>query len=475
MGSEKEEFKLAERCSVKSSKRIFAEEYVDRGIPFWRSKDVIDKALGEFQRFDLFISEKRYLEISSKYGSPVQGDLLLSSVGNRSGQPYVIKDEGDFYFKDGNIIWLSDFSNLDSEFLSYWLKSHIGQSALSAVMIGSAQKALTIDAIRNLDVSFPFLNYQKKAVKILGSLDNKITLNRQLNQTLEQMAQALFKSWFVDFDPVIDNALAAGNEIPTDLQDRAERRQLQFAKADHKPLPENIRKLFPSEFELTESLGWVPKGWGVNFVGNVIDVVGGGTPSTKEQSYWDGEFAFCTPKDMSSLSSKVLLDTERHLTVAGVAKVSSGQLPVGTVLMSSRAPIGYLAINQTPVSINQGIIALKPNNNFSAEYLICWLESNMEEVISRANGSTFLEISKNNFRDIPFLIPANSCLNSFGEMAGNFFKRLVETQKQIEQLTKLRDTLLPKLISGELRIPEAQSALSLALSQRERGLESANE
>src|SRR5690606_19832251 len=107
----------------------------------------------------------------------------------------------------------------------------------------------------------PPLQDQQKIGYFLGGLDNKIELNRQLNQTLEQMAQALFKSWFVDFDPVIDNALAAGNEIPSDLQDRAERRQLQLAKADHKPLPENIRKLFPSEFELTESLGWVPKGW----------------------------------------------------------------------------------------------------------------------------------------------------------------------------------------------------------------------
>lgn len=318
---------------------------------------------------------------------------------------------------------------------------------------GSAVVALS----RNDFLSYPIpelTDFSWSIVELLELQEKKIRKNQQTNRTLEQMAQALFKSWFVDFDPVIDNALLAGNPIPDELLDRAQLRQQQLAKPDHKPLPVDIRQLFPSEFELTKELGWVPEGWEAGSVGSVIENVGGGTPKTKEDAYWiDGIHAFCTPKDMSNMTSKILLNTDRCLTEAGVAKISSGILPVGTVLMSSRAPIGYLAITDIPVSVNQGIIALKQNEKYGSEYLLCWAESNMEEVVSRANGSTFLEISKKNFRDIPFLEATEEVLSAFTDIARSYFNRITGLQRQVDQLTKLRDTLLPKLISGELRLP----------------------
>ncbi len=291
---------------------------------------------------------------------------------------------------------------------------------------------------------------------ILSALANKIQLNRQTNQTLEQMAQALFKSWFVDFDPVIDNALAAGNPIPEALQARADHRA-ELARSGNAPqLPDHIRTLFPDRFTHHPDMGWIPEGWEVKPVGKVLENVGGGTPRTKEDAFWAGGlYPFCTPKDMSLLTSKTLLETERHLTDAGVAKISSGQLPKGTVLMSSRAPIGYLAITEVPVSVNQGIIAMKPNDQFGSEYILSWAEANMDEVISRANGSTFLEISKKNFREIPFLMPEVEVLTQFDAIAKPYFQRIVSIQKEVNQLTKLRDTQLPKLISGELRLRDA--------------------
>ncbi len=136
--SEWPEFQLGERCTVKSSKRIFAHEYVEDGVPFMRSKDVIDKALGTFDNYDLYISEERFFEIKNTHGSPKKGDVLMSSVGNRSGQPYVIQNEGDFHFKDGNILWLSEFNEINPDYLAYWFKSDLGQNALVSVMIGSA-------------------------------------------------------------------------------------------------------------------------------------------------------------------------------------------------------------------------------------------------------------------------------------------------------------------------------------------------
>tara|TARA_R110000851_G_C13100426_1_gene568205 strand:+ start:2342 stop:3175 length:834 start_codon:yes stop_codon:yes gene_type:complete len=272
------------------------------------------------------------------------------------------------------------------------------------------------------------------------------------------MAQALFKSWFADFDPVIDNALAAGNPIPEALQARADARA---ALGDQcKPLPDHIRQQFPDRFVGTEEMGWVPEGWHISTIGEEVETTGGGTPSTKNPDFWDnGVHPFCTPKDMSQLKSLALTDTERHLTDTGVQKISSGQLSKGTVLMSSRAPIGYLAISDIPVSVNQGIIAMLPNENYGPVYLLCWAKTNMNQITDRANGSTFQEISKKNFRPIPFLVPGKGILDAFNGRAEAIYSRILLTSEQTDALTKLRDTLIPKLLSGELRVPEAERKL----------------
>jgi type I restriction enzyme, S subunit len=310
-----------------------------------------------------------------------------------------------------------------------------------------------------LNIPTPSIEEQKSIAHILGTLDDKIELNRRMNATLEAMARALFKSWFVDFDPVIDNALAAGNPIPEPLQTRAKARK---ALGDQrKPLPAAIQKQFPNRFVFTEEMGWVPEGWGISTVGDEVETTGGGTPSTKEPLYWEGGVhAFCTPKDMSLLSSLVLTDTERHLTDAGVKKISSGQLPAGTVLMSSRAPIGYLAISNIPVSVNQGIIAMLPNRRYGPFYLLCWAYFNMDNIKDRANGSTFLEISKRNFRPIPFLVPSSPVLDFYNEQSAAIYSKVLLISEQTAELTNIRDTLLPKLISGQLRIPDAEELVA---------------
>ncbi|MCP9473540.1 MAG: restriction endonuclease subunit S, partial [Nitrospira sp.] len=189
---------------------------------------------------------------------------------------------------------------------------------------GSHQRVRPDDAL-NIDVSVPVDHREQRAIAcILGALDDKIELNRRMNRTLEEMARALFKSWFVDFDPVRAKA-AVRREHPKWTNE-------QVSRAACPNLKPEIAALFPDSFEPSE-LGDIPKGWRVCPIGEVVQVLGGGTPSTKEAAYWKGGIhPFCTPKDMASLTDPVLLQTERHLTDEGLAKVSSGQLPAGTVL-----------------------------------------------------------------------------------------------------------------------------------------------
>ena len=217
-------------------------------------------------------------------------------------------------------------------------------------------------------------------------------------------------------------------------------------------LPKPLTDLFPESFEDSE-LREIPKGWELTAVGELADVVGGSTPSTKEPTYWDGgTHHWATPKDLSVLSMPVLLDTERCITDAGLSQIGSGLLPMGTVLLSSRAPIGYLAISEVPTAINQGFIAMKPKDGVSNLFLLLWASVAHEEIVSRANGSTFLEINKVNFRPIAVVVPTADVMQAFDRHVRPVYQRIVENERESHTLAVLRDTLLPKLISGELRV-----------------------
>ena len=270
---------------------------------------------------------------------------------------------------------------------------------------------------------------QRAIAHILGTLDDKIELNRRMNETLEEMARALFKSWFVDFDPVRAKMEGRDTGLPPDVAD-----------------------LFPDRLVESE-LGEIPEGWEVKAVGTIANIVGGTTPSTKQAQYWEGgTHCWATPKDLSSLSVPVLLKTERKITDAGLGKIGSGLLPPGSVLLSSRAPIGYLAVAETPVAINQGFIGIMPHEGISNLFMLYWCEASHNEIINHANGSTFLEISKGNFRQLPVVVPDESAMKVFDSLARPLYNRIASNERQSHSLVALRDTLLPKLISGEMRV-----------------------
>jgi type I restriction enzyme S subunit len=332
---------------------------------------------------------------------------------------------------------------VDKRFLLYaYLGPRFQETLRSRTIHGS-----TVDRIPLIDMpSFPIevpedIDEQRAIAHILGTLDDKIELNRRMNETLEAMARALFKSWFVDFDPV--RAKAEGRDPG---------------------LPKVLADLFPDSFEDSE-LGEIPKGWGVKAIGDLAEVVGGSTPKTERAEYWvDGTHHWVTPKDLSGLSMPVLLDTERKITDAGLAQISSGLLPKGTVLLSSRAPIGYLAIAEVPVAVNQGFIAMKPRPGTSNLFLLRWASAAHDEIVSHANGSTFLEISKFSFRPIRIVAPSAPVMDTFDRATRPMYLKVVEHERESRTLAALRDTLLPKLISGELRVRDAERFLE------ERGL-----
>lgn len=323
--------------------------------------------------------------------------------------------------------------NIDAHFLKYILL--VENEALWRFASGTTHQTIYYPEAKAFHVCLPPLTEQKAIAAMLGALDDKIELNRRMNATLEAMSRALFQSWFVDFDPVrakLDARKPAG-------------------------LDAQIAALFPAAFEDSE-VGHIPRGWTVEPVGQVIDCVGGGTPSTAEPKYWKGgTHHWTTPKDFSSLQAPILLDTDRKLTDAGIAKISSGLLPRGTLLLSSRAPVGYLAIAAMPVAINQGFIALKCNESASTFFMLNWCQTNMAEIESRATGTTFAEISKRNFRPISVVLPPKELMAAFAAKVAPLYSRMTANLHQSRILATLRDRLLPKLLSGEIQTENLQN------------------
>ena len=197
--SEWKEYKLGELCEITSAKRIFYSEYTKSGVPFYRSKEIIDLFNKRNISTELYISNDRYNEISSKFGVPHENDILLTSVGSL-GIPYLIRRTDKFYFKDGNLTWFRniDKTKIDSMYLLHWLCSAIGIQKLDEVTIGSTQPALTITGLKTIDILLPPLSEQKQIAGILSSLDDKIDLLNRENKTLEAMAETLFRKWFVE-------------------------------------------------------------------------------------------------------------------------------------------------------------------------------------------------------------------------------------------------------------------------------------
>ena len=337
------------------------------------------------------------------------------------------------YWPHNTVLYVTDFHGNDEKFAYYFLQ-HLNLRRFDS---GSAQASLNRNYVYPLPIRVPQPSEQRAIAQILGTLDDKIELNRRMNETLEAMARAIFTSWFVDFDPV-------------------------RAKMDGRK-PEGVdsvtAKLFPNEFEESE-LGPMPKGWSIAPVGEVVKAVGGGTPSTKEARYWEGGTNhWATPKDLSPLDSPVLLDTERKITDEGVAVISSGLLPAGTLLLSSRALIGYLAIAQPPVAINQGFIAILGTEQASVYFMLNWCRENMDEIERRASGTTFQEISKQNFRPIPMIVPSQALMRTFTRTVGLFYDRMVSNLRESLFLSRVRDALLPKLMSGEIGTAQVEKAV----------------
>lgn len=354
------------------------------------------------------------------------------------------------------------------EYIGYYFRSSYFRKLVTSMATMTTRASLNNEILAKLLVKYPPLPEQKAIANILGKLDDKIELNRQMNQTLEQMAQALFQSWFVDFDPVIDNALAQGNEIPEPLKAKADKRKaLKDGAQKVKTLPENLQKLFPNTFVFNDTLNkWIPEGWEVNSLIDTINIIGGGTPKTSKDEYWGGKIPWFSVVDAPNDSDVFVIDTEKKVTQLGIDNSSTKILNEGTTIISARGTVGKCAIVGVPMAMNQSCYGVQSKERNRDIYTYLILRKNVSDLQSKSHGSVFSTITRDTFKTINVVIPNEvMLLEKFEQLLSSSFDMIKENLLQTQTLTQLRDALLPQLISGKLKVPEVMLQVEKALSE----------
>jgi len=414
MGSETREYKLSEIATLSYGKMPRSE--------------LLGK--GEFPTFSGYKYQHRYPETNCD-----EGDIIVVARGvGGTGDVKVVKQK--CYLTNLSIKIDLDATKVEKRFFYYRFLN----AGLKHLDSGSAQSQITIADLKNQTILLPNITRQKTIADILSILDDKIELNRQMNTTLETMAQALFKSWFVDFDPVIDNALAAGNEIPAELAARAERRSQAAhptASEQTHTLPAAIRQQFPDRFVFTDTMGWVPEGW---FEGALEDMIvlqrGFDLPKTNRT---DGDYP------LMAASGQDGTHNEFKVKGPGITTGRSGKI----------GDVNFVHHDFWPLNTTLWIKEYKNSSPYHALYLLRSL--GLETYNS---GSAVPTLNRNYVHNIPLSVPAKSVVDLYSRTVQTFYEKMSGLSEKQVQLAAIRDTLLPKLLSGQLRIPEAEQLVA---------------
>ena len=331
---------------------------------------------------------------------------------------------------------LADRAVCDARFLFYAMRFHRGDFIRLAS--GGAQRNLSGKLIRHFALNVPAPSEQRAIAHILGTLDDKIELNRRMNETLEAMARALFKSWFVDFDPV--RAKAEGRDPG---------------------LPQPLADLFPDSFEESE-LGEIPKGWAVQRFAETVEIVGGGTPKTSVAEYWNGGIPWFSVVDAPDGSDVWVVDTEKKISKLGADNSSTRLLPVGTTIISARGTVGKIALVGVPMAMNQSCYGLQGKcGEFGYHtYFATW--DLIQSLQQHAHGSVFDTITRDTLAGVFTVTPGRALVEAFELRVQSLMEHLRTGLLESTTLATLRDTLLPKLISGELRLKNVEESLEEA-------------
>jgi len=455
MVSEWERMPLGNVAKLVGGFAFKSQDFIREGVPVIKIKNVRHR---DIDLTDVDYVSKETTEKCSRFLIK-NGDVLISMTGSGIQAPAsivgrVARHSGvDDSFLINQRVGRFEILKpdcLDIRFLYYFFSQRETQLELVSIATGSANQVnLSAFQIESIDIPFPPLAEQKAIAHILGSLDDKIELNRRMNATLEGMAQALFKSWFVDFDPVIDNALAAGNPIPEELAKRVDVRRQALADG---AANREAAKQFPAAFQLTEEMGWIPEGWETGKINNLAEL---NSESWSNRSHPEhikyvdlantknGRINEVFPYDYSDAPSRARRVLREDDTI------------IGTVRPGNRS---FAYIHEGGLTGSTGFAVLRPKRTNSRIFIYLCLTQDkvIENFAHLADGGAYPAIRPEVVGNREIVIFDSDLMSFFDQQCYPLIAKIGRHQQETESLAKLRDTLLPKLISGEIRIPEVE-------------------
>jgi type I restriction enzyme S subunit len=426
---------IAEKTTIGPfGSRLKSNLYTNTGVPVIRGTNLTSGK--EFTGDWVYISEKTADDLLNC--NVIENDLVFPHRG-AIGEVGIVPKDVDRYVLSSSIMMLRCNKEIaDPDYIYYFFKSKKGRHELlkNASQVGTPGIGQPLSSLRNIEILLPEMKYQKKVSKILSSIDNKISNNIATNRTIEELTQALFKSWFVDFDPV--KAKSKG----------------------HQPvgMDESTAALFPDSFEESE-LGMIPKGWEVKTMNEISNIAIGKTPPRKEPRWFSlnpEEIKWISIRDLG-VSGTYVLQTKEHLIQDSIERFNIRMIPDNTVLLSFKMTIGRVAITQGIMTTNEAIAHFKLDNKspLTSEYIYLYLKQ-FDYLRLSSTSSIVDAVNSKIVRGILILIPGERIRQEFQKYISEIFKKIKIIQTENETLTNLRDTLLPKLLSGELTFPEIE-------------------
>ncbi len=403
----RETYRLEDLCTSKGSYGIGAPAvaYDANKYTYLRITDINDD--GTLNRNGLMsVEDERAGDYLLK-----ENDIVFARTGNSTGRTYFYDGrDGELVYAGFLIKFSLDNKKVNPRILKYYTHSQPYYDWVRSFDTGGTRGNINAKVFGAMPITLPPRYQQDRIVEILKSFDDKIELNRRINANLEAQAQALFRSWFVDFEPFRDGPF------------------------------------------VDSELGKIPQGWKVGTLSEIGDVIGGGTPSKIVSEYYtDNGIAWITPKDLSTNNCKFTSKGETDISELGYKNSSAKLMPRGSVLFSSRAPIGYISIAKNEICTNQGFKSIVPKKAGTC-FIYYFLRNNTSKIESMASGSTFKEASGGLMKSLEVIIPSNKILTAFEEAIQPLFNMQEHNEDENARLSALRDTLLPKLMAGEIKI-----------------------
>jgi type I restriction enzyme S subunit len=389
-----------------------------------------------------------------------EGDVLLGMDGSKVGKNWVQVRPKDLpCLLVQRVARLRTKPTMDQWFLRYLIGNLQFQDYVARVRTGTSIPHISGGQIKSYEILLPPLPEQRAIASVLGALDDKVELNRRMNATLEGMARALFQSWFVDFDPVrakLDGRLPSPQPSPIGRGRSEAEGEGRFG------MDAETAALFAAEFE-ESTLGMIPKGWEVCPLSEKIQLLSGGTPKTSEPTYWDGDIPWYSVRDVPSETDVWVIQTDKHVTKLGIANSAAQIFPEKTTIISARGTVGKLALTAVPMAMNQSCYGVRGISGYGDYFTYYLLREATAQLQQRTHGTVFDTITTETFKTLDCVFPMPKITAAFDSLVEPLLGQIRANLHESLTLAILRDTLLPKLLSGELSVEDIHFKREAAL------------